>query len=857
MKTSLRMGLKAALLLVAPWAFGQQIGTPPPTARATPVVFSISAQPLSDALAQFAQQTGLQLIVPTSLVKGLKAPAVSGSLRPAECLRRLLEPSGLGYQFINDRTVAIEPQEGKKISGSAPPAREQRQVVAQADPSAVSRGASTSANAGTKEDPREKSGGLEEVTVTAQRREQSGQDVGIALTALSGAQLTQLGIRSSTDLSAQVPALQFNNALGGNALAIPSIRGVSQNDFTIHHEGPVASYVDDVYLSFAGAASFELFDINRVEVLRGPQGTLFGRNATGGLIHYVSNRPTDHFEAYSDLTVGRFDQIAFQGAVSGPLTEKVTGRLAATAEYYEPYMKNLYGPGGVGEKTAAVRARIDVQMDDGIDLLVTANYGKEFPSPSNRYKHATVYPDANGNGTVLPPNVNFYGTCPGCDENGWRDPPADAWTGTWDYNAHTQRQLYGLTSDLEWRAGDWHWVWLNSYLNFKMAYSEDSDGTPFPVIVYHADQSAYQISEEVRASKDFTHVRWVTGIYLLDIDGDTATPTNLPEFGLDLLPSWNQKTRSYALFAQAEWQLADQWTVTTGARWTHDEKRFDYISGGNAGTGLVFNTRTVGDIADQKKDLFSGKLQLEWRPASRTLLFGGVSRGVKGGGFNGSLDGTTAVKNFPYQPEALTSYEVGFKTTLSDEHLRLNGSVFDYSYHNYQGFKLQGLNVYVGNYDAAARGGELEAVGKISGGWDYSIGLSALHFVVRDVVLPSGRLSDVHPPQAAPFEGNFMVRKTWGLPSGAQLTAQGDAQRVGHYFASLTNAPDTSIPPYWLSNARASYKSPGAEWDISVFCKNLTNKQILAYSVDTVVLAYVNLYYLPPRWYGIEVAKHW
>jgi len=125
------------------------------------------------------------------------------------------------------------------------------------------------------------------------------------------------------------------------------------------------------------------------------------------------------------------------------------------------------------------------------------------------------------------------------------------------------------------------------------------------------------------------------------------------------------------------------------------------------------------------------------------------------------------------------------------------------------------------------------------------------------VVLPSGRLSDVHPPQAAPFEGNFMVRKTWGLPSGAQIAAQGDAQRVGHYFASLTNAPDTSIPPYWLSNARASYKSPGAEWDISVFCKNLTNKQILAYSVDTGALAYVNLYYLPPRWYGIEVAKHW
>jgi len=855
MKTLLRKGLGTAFLLAAQWVFGQQIGTPSSAALDTPILFSIPAQPLADALAQFAQQTGLQLIVPTGLVKGLKAPPIFGSLRPAQCLRRLLEPSGLAYQLINDRTVAIE--QSKKTSGVPPPSRERPQVLAQTSLLTPADQAATSADAPSGEAPRERTGALEEVTVTSQRREQSGQDVGIALTALSGAQLAQLGIRSSTDLSQQIPALQFNNALGGNALAIPSIRGVSQNDFTIHHEGPVASYVDDVYLSFAGAASFELFDINRVEVLRGPQGTLFGRNATGGLIHYVSNRPTDHFEAYSDITIGRFDQIRHEGAISGPLTESVTGRLAATAEYYEPYMKNLYGPGGVGEKTAAVRGRIDARIGDNVDLLVTLNYGKEFPSPSNRYKHATVYPDADGNGVILPSDTNYYGTCPGCDENGWRDPPTDAWTGTWDYNAHTERQLFGLTSDLEWRVGEWHWVWLNSYQNFRMAYSEDSDATPFPVIVYHADQSAYQISEEVRASRDFTGAHWVSGIYLLDIDGDTATPTNLPEFAIDLLPSWNQKTRSYALFAQADWQLADQWTLSTGARWTHDQKLFDYFSGGSGGTGLVFNTRTVGNLADQRKDLFSGKLQLEWRPVSRTLLFAGVSRGVKGGGFNGSLDGTTTVKNFPYQPEALTSYEMGFKVTLSDEHLRLNGSVFDYDYHNYQGFKLQGLNVYVGNYDATAYGGELEVVGKIPGGWDYSIGLSALHFSVHDVVLPSGRLADTHPPQAAPFEANLVMRKTWGLHSGAQIVAQGDAQRVGHYFASLTNAPDTSIPAYWLSNARASYEAAGGGWDVGVFCKNLTNKQILAYSVDTVSLAYVNLYYLPPRWYGVEVVKHW
>lgn len=855
MKSMLRSAFWAMVAIQTALAHPAETQHPLESRMGRPIAFSIPAQPLGEALAQFAQRTGLQLVVPSGLVKSWQAPAVSESLAPEECLRRLLAPSGLAYRFINDRTVAIEDPAGKVTTGLNLRTGNQALVLTQSQTPAQSQ-SRTADSAATAETASGKTSTLEEIVVTSQRREQSGQDVGIALTALSGAQLTQLGVRSSTDLAQQVPALLFNNALGGNALAIPSIRGVSQNDFTIHHEGPVASYVDDVYLSFAGAASFGLFDINRVEVLRGPQGTLFGRNATGGLIHYVSNKPTDHFEAYSDLTLGRFDQVQYEGAVNGPLTESVNGRLAVTAEYYKPYMKNLYGPGGLGEKNTAVRGRIDAKLADEVDLLVTASYGKEFSSPSNRYKHATVYPNADGLGVILPPNVNYYGTCPGCDENGWVDPHTDAWTGTWDYNAHTERQLYGLTTDLEWRLGDWHWVWLNSYQHFNISYSEDSDGTPYPVAVYQSSQAAHQISEEVRSSRDFSHLHLVTGIYLLNIDGDTATPVALPEFGLNLLPSWNQKTRSYALFSQADWQLADRWTLILGGRWTHDEKKFDYVSAGNGGSGLIFNTSTVGNLADQRKNLFSGKLQLEWRPASHSLLFAGVSRGVKGGGFNGSVDGTTAVKDFPYQPETLTSYESGFKTTLLEEHLRVNGSVFYYDYKNYQGFRFEGLNVFVGNYDATAHGGELEVVGKLASGWDYSVGLSALHFIVHNVNLPSGRLVDAHAPQAPALAADFMLRKSWNLLRG-QVSIQGDAQRVASYFSSLTNAPDTSIPGYWLPNVRASYASPDRDWDVSVFCKNVTNKQILAYAVDTVSLAYVNQYYLPPRWYGVEVSKRW
>src|SRR6201986_5029450 len=183
---------------------------------------------------------------------------------------------------------------------------------------------------------------LSEIIVTAQRREQNLQDVGTSVTAFDGATLQQLGLKNVTDVASQVPGLQYNQY--GATVTIYNLRGVSQNDFSDHQEAPVAVYSDDAYIASTGALAGSLFDLQRVEVLRGPQGTLFGRNATGGLIQYVSKAPTDSPEAYLQVTGGNFGTVESEGAISGPLTDTLSARLSFSTADHNGYITNRIGP---------------------------------------------------------------------------------------------------------------------------------------------------------------------------------------------------------------------------------------------------------------------------------------------------------------------------------------------------------------------------------------------------------------------------------------------------------------------------------------------------------------------------------
>ena len=219
-------------------------------------------------------------------------------------------------------------------------------------------------------------GGLEEIVVTAQRREQNLQDVGISVTAFSADQVRNMGITNTTDVAQMTPNLNFTTPQAAGSQINFFLRGVGLNDFADAQENPVAVYVDDVYKPAMGGLSLQLFDVERIEVLRGPQGALFGRNSTGGVIHYVTKRPGEEFDAYADVSYGDYDQVKAEGAVGGQLKDGVMGRLSVAYDNHDGYTENRTPGVQDYNETDAIAGRVQllVELSDTAEVLLSGNY---------------------------------------------------------------------------------------------------------------------------------------------------------------------------------------------------------------------------------------------------------------------------------------------------------------------------------------------------------------------------------------------------------------------------------------------------------------------------------------------------
>ena len=263
------------------------------------------------------------------------------------------------------------------------------------------------------------SGGLEEVVVTAQKRAQNAQDVGISLSAVSGADLQTMGAVAATDITHSIPAVVMTQPNGPSSFSL-SIRGVTQNDFADHQESPAAIYLDEVYISQMAGLAFSLFDIDRVEVLRGPQGTLFGRNATGGLANFITRKPTDNQEGYVDVTFGERALTRIEGAFNTPIVDGVNARLAFESNHYDPLFKNVAGGAADAENGNdwALRGELLFKLPAEGQLLLTGRYAKQDVHAGSWEERATYFDSATGMDQYLPANLNQYGTCPGCNASG-------------------------------------------------------------------------------------------------------------------------------------------------------------------------------------------------------------------------------------------------------------------------------------------------------------------------------------------------------------------------------------------------------------------------------------------------------
>ena len=309
----------------------------------------------------------------------------------------------------------------------------------------------------------------EEIVVTAQKREQSAQDVGISITALSGDQMQALGYTNAqevTAMAAGVATLQPN----GEANYSVGIRGVANNDFTTNVESPVAIYVDETYISQMSGAGFMLFDIDRVEILRGPQGTLFGRNATGGLVHYITVKPNDEeFGGYGSISYERFDRVKAQGAVNLPIAEGLAARISIATNQGDGYVTNRLNPEEKLNNANETAGRIQVLYDpnDDFSLLLNARMGKQDIRTGFFEYASAIYPDG-----MYTPGV------PNVDLGGYVDTDGDIYAGDYDFTGRNKLDTWGATARFDWNLGFGTLTNITDFQSVQRDYMEDSDASP-------------------------------------------------------------------------------------------------------------------------------------------------------------------------------------------------------------------------------------------------------------------------------------------------------------------------------------------------------------------------------------------
>lgn len=473
---------------------------------------------------------------------------------------------------------------------------------------------------------------LEEVVVTAQKREQALSDVGISINVLTGDQLDRLGWTDSTKVAALASGVDISAGGGGQNQQFV-IRGASLNEFNENVEGTTAIYLDEGYIANLGAGIFGMFDIERVEILKGPQGTLFGRNATAGLVHYISRSPTEELEGYVDLTLGDFDLVNFQGAISGPLGENVSVRAAGFYRHHDDLYNNLYpldavggappeggGQGFWNDDTIAGRLRLtwDINEDVSLDLMAHGYSVEQGENPYQQLPTVAVFDAAgtvvdvlvadsdeiregigpNGEAIDVTGDGNPLRPVAGGDFFGYVDPdgPGRNLSKDWAYDDKAKFDFYGFLGKLNWEFDNGvSLTAISDYKYFDRIQTTDVDAGPVNQLVYEQiTDGQWQFSQEVRLDGETEKTRWVTGFYYLTIDshfinGFMIPPGSLfipfgPFFGIPDGEPWDApndqelETDSYSLFGQVEYDLTDQLTLIVGARVILEEKDFKLTS---------------------------------------------------------------------------------------------------------------------------------------------------------------------------------------------------------------------------------------------------------------------------------------
>jgi iron complex outermembrane receptor protein len=672
--------------------------------------------------------------------------------------------------------------------------------------------------------------GLEEIVVTAQRREESAQSVGIAMSVLSGQSLADKSIAYINDLQNAVPSLQVEPAFGGSQPQF-RLRGVGFIDYTSNNTSPVGVSLDGVAFALPIQTQGQLFDIDRVEVLRGPQGTLYGRNTTGGEINFISNRPTAETHAGFSLEYGSHNEVNAEGFVSGAIADGLTGRLSVATEQGGAWQRNRVTGQSLGDKDkVAVRGQLQWDPAEAFNFRLGVHWAQDKSDEQGLYL-LKPFPFIPGIPPAVPADTSRYAT-------GWALNPTFA--KLIGINADSKPGLNNsnngadLTADIDF--GGAKLTGITAYNKLIRREYGDWDATAFDDSDEYLNSDLNVFSQELRLASTGTGAfQWVAGVFYSNEDLHENFYSDLTNrLGGIAITTYEQVANSVGVFAQGNYKITDQFKVTLGVREDHETRELKglntaFLPGVPSFTGGALG----GSITS---NLPSGKLELDYTPISDTLIYGSISRGVKSGGFT-AHNTLSAPAADPFEPEKLTAYEVGVKSDLTHT-LRVDASVFYYRYRD-----QQILGKVFDDVSQSFIGRFVNANSRISGGevdlqWRPIAALSVSQYagfvegyytskLLNSPIDPTQPSVDYNgQPESFPkwsYGGD--VSYSWNI-GAYSLTAESNYSFHDTYSQFfLLGSNDFTIPKYWLANANLSL-SPvsGAPWTVTLWGRNIFDK---------------------------------
>jgi iron complex outermembrane receptor protein len=685
--------------------------------------------------------------------------------------------------------------------------------------------------------------GIEEVTVTAERRESDLQKTPISITALDADTLDRANVQDLGDVAKLAPGLAFNQTSNFTQL---SIRGIGLSQYNLGGEPGVAVYVDGVYLARPFALDSVLDDLARVEVLRGPQGTLYGRNATGGAINLISNAPTDTFQGNIGVTVGNYGRLQVEGVLSGPLNEdgSVRGRISVVTDEHGGYTENLYNGGHVqDERNQSARGQLAADLTSNLTVTFEADYTHEHDS-GPIFKPGTIspYPLAGAApGTVFP-----QGFAPFLGGQTSNDPWKVYLDGPQDYHFDAS----GGSAKAVWNLGGATLTSLAAYRDTRFHLLGDLDGTDIFFLNEDLRETAQAYSEETQlASNGSGPLQWLLGGFAYHENGYLDYIFHVALFGGDLVDVATQRTTSYAAYGEVNYNFTDALKFTAGLRYSDDQKSLNESSTLLGVTGYNSTGKSWGALTP--------KFVLSYDLDSNKMLYASVTRGFKSGGFN-----IGALQKTPYNPEYVWSYEAGLKSQWFDNRLQANIDAFHYDYSNLQVTQYYvGKTVITNAATAKANGVEaaLTAIPVDNLTLDANIAyldatfqnfeeLDSLRPLLGVLNLQGNEL-----PRAPHWQNNFGAEYDWLLGNGSTLAARYDYFYQSKLYFTEFNTDYAMSKSYSLSNLRLAYTSGDGHWEIAAFGKNIFNKAILTSVTVSGVNGGTLDQYAEPRTFGLQI----